>query len=178
MSRAGFLRGNPHPQHLRMTVFGDRNFKEVIKHNWGCLGGALTQSNGYLDKKRMCGCRETPGARMCPRREDHMRTQQEAGRPQAKERDGPRRRLYQHHIVTKIPSRSFPPVSWPFAHLANKDSLQFLLHGRDDTRGIRGKGTCFFAFGFPNSISHSRMEIIQAGITAKGMYHGLCSLSW
>lgn len=108
VSRAGFLRGNPHPQHLRMTVFGDRNFKEVIKHNWGSLGGALTQSNGYLDKKRMCGCRETPGARMCPRREDHMRTQQEAGRPQAKERDGPRRRLYQHHIVTKIP---FPFIS-------------------------------------------------------------------
>lgn len=36
----------------RVTLFGDRAFKKVIKVNWGHKGGALIKQDWYLYKKR------------------------------------------------------------------------------------------------------------------------------
>ena len=65
----------PNPQDLRVCLFGDRVFKEVIL-KMRSLGQALIQYDHCPYKKRKLGHRHV-------KRDDHMRTLREGGRLQA-----------------------------------------------------------------------------------------------
>lgn len=76
---------SPNARYLRIWLYSETVFREVIVLNWGCEGGpSLIQSDWCsYNERKFVHIKRYWGAEA--QRKDHVRTQWEGGHPQAKE---------------------------------------------------------------------------------------------